>query len=193
MAFLPGIFLLSVNIGREALTSSTLQMAQFPHIGMVQKTPESITSTTLKEINCPFLSQQVERKLPPIYKIREKQAEKKSFPFSVHDNRHSFENSGYYFDAGLGRKKISPEKRQHLSRNFNLWAGDFIPSRFDGLSNNQMSYVQKEAMVISTFRRFPRSYDKKWSAFTCVPNQSFKEFPNKKFSVDRKAASPQDP
>lgn len=45
---------------------------QFPQIGVVQKTPESITTATLKEIHCPYLSQQVERKLPPIYKIREK-------------------------------------------------------------------------------------------------------------------------
>nr|XP_048311301.1 testis-expressed protein 36 isoform X2 [Myodes glareolus] len=142
----------------------------FPHIGLVQKTPESITSATLKEIHCPYLSQQVERKLPPIYKIREK---------------------------GLGRKKISPEKRQHISRNFNLWACDFIPSHFDGLSNNRTSYVHKETMVISTFRRFPRCYDEKWSAFKFVPNQSYTEFlkdqPNEEFSSDTKDVSPQEP
>ncbi|XP_057634705.1 testis-expressed protein 36 [Chionomys nivalis] len=169
----------------------------FPQIGLVQKTPESTTSATLKEIHCPYLSQQVERKLPPIYKIREKQAANKSFPFSVHDNRYSFENSGYYFDYGLGRKKTSPEKRQHISRNFNLWACDFIPSHFDGLSNNRTSYVHKEAMVISTFRRFPRCYDEKWSAFKFVPSKGYTEFlenqPNEEFSVDTEAVSPQEP
>ncbi|XP_006977006.1 testis-expressed protein 36 isoform X1 [Peromyscus maniculatus bairdii] len=173
----------------------------FPQIGVVQKTPESITTATLKEIHCPYLSQQVERKLPPIYKIREKQAaSKSSFPFSMHDNRHSFENSGYYFDAGLGRKKISPDKRQHISRNFNLWACDFIPSHFDGLSNNQTSYVHKEARVIATFRRFPRCYDEKWSAFKFINEQNYAEFlkkqeeqPNEEFSVDTEADSPQEP
>ncbi|XP_040589003.1 testis-expressed protein 36 isoform X2 [Mesocricetus auratus] len=142
----------------------------FPHVGLVQKTPESVTSTTLKEIRCPYLSQQLERKLPPIYKVREK---------------------------GLGRKKISPDKRQHLSRNFNLWACDYIPSQCDGLSNNQTSYVHKEAAVISTFRRFPRCYEERWSAFKFVPNQSstesLKNKSNKEFSVDTKAASPQEP
>ncbi|XP_005063420.3 testis-expressed protein 36 isoform X1 [Mesocricetus auratus] len=169
----------------------------FPHVGLVQKTPESVTSTTLKEIRCPYLSQQLERKLPPIYKVREKLAANKCFPFSVHDNRYSFENSGYYFDSGLGRKKISPDKRQHLSRNFNLWACDYIPSQCDGLSNNQTSYVHKEAAVISTFRRFPRCYEERWSAFKFVPNQSstesLKNKSNKEFSVDTKAASPQEP
>lgn len=98
---------------------------------------------------------------------------------------------------GLGRKKISPEKRQHISRNFNLWACDFIPSHFDGLSNNRTSYVHKETMVISTFRRFPRCYDEKWSAFKFVPNQSYTEFlkdqPNEEFSDDTKDVSPQEP
>lgn len=45
---------------------------QFPHIGLTQKMPESITSTMLKESHSPRLSRQVEEKLPPIYKLREK-------------------------------------------------------------------------------------------------------------------------
>ncbi|XP_032137860.1 testis-expressed protein 36 isoform X1 [Sapajus apella] len=71
----------------------------FPHIGLTQKTPESITSATLKEPHRPHLSRQVEGKLPPIYKVREKQAVNNHFPFSVHDNRHSLENYGSYFDS----------------------------------------------------------------------------------------------
>uniref|UniRef100_A0A8C0XD14 Domain of unknown function with conserved HDNR motif domain-containing protein n=1 Tax=Castor canadensis TaxID=51338 RepID=A0A8C0XD14_CASCN len=71
----------------------------FPHIGLTQRTPESITSTALKESHCPRLSGQVEGKLPPIYKVQEKQAVNHSFPFSVHDNRHSFEDCGYYLDS----------------------------------------------------------------------------------------------
>ncbi|XP_035563825.1 testis-expressed protein 36 isoform X4 [Canis lupus baileyi] len=95
---------------------------QFPQIGLTQKTPESSTSAVLKEPHRPHLSRQVEERLPPIYKVREKQAVNNNFPFSVHDNRHSFQSSGCYLDSGLGRRKISPEKRQHVSRNFNLWA-----------------------------------------------------------------------
>ncbi|KAF6111838.1 testis expressed 36 [Phyllostomus discolor] len=71
----------------------------FPHIGLPQKTPESITRATLKEPRSPRASRQAEEKLPPIYKIREKQAVHHSFPFSVHDNRHSFANSGFYLDS----------------------------------------------------------------------------------------------
>uniref|UniRef100_A0A8D1BL91 Domain of unknown function with conserved HDNR motif domain-containing protein n=1 Tax=Sus scrofa TaxID=9823 RepID=A0A8D1BL91_PIG len=44
----------------------------FPHIGLMQKTPESITSTMLKEPHSPRLQRRVEEKLPPIYKLREK-------------------------------------------------------------------------------------------------------------------------
>ncbi|XP_020034944.1 testis-expressed protein 36 [Castor canadensis] len=169
----------------------------FPHIGLTQRTPESITSTALKESHCPRLSGQVEGKLPPIYKVQEKQAVNHSFPFSVHDNRHSFEDCGYYLDSGLGRKKISPDKRQHASRNFNLWACDYIPSRLDGFSNNQISYVYKEAMVMSSFRRFPRRYNERWSAFKFIPEQSYAEFLKKKpkirFPIDKKAILPREP
>uniref|UniRef100_A0A8C4M5P3 Domain of unknown function with conserved HDNR motif domain-containing protein n=1 Tax=Equus asinus asinus TaxID=83772 RepID=A0A8C4M5P3_EQUAS len=71
----------------------------FPHIGLTQKTPESITKAMLKEPHSPRLSRQVEGKLPPIYKVREQQAVNNNFPFSVHDNRHSFQDSGYYLDS----------------------------------------------------------------------------------------------
>ncbi|XP_008844224.1 testis-expressed protein 36 [Nannospalax galili] len=169
----------------------------FPHIGLTKKTPESITSTSLKEAHCPHLCQQVEGRLPPIYKVREKQAANNSFPFSLHDNRHSFENSGHFFDAGLGCKKISPDKRQHASRNFNLWACDYIPSCLDGISNNKISYVYKEAVVVTDFRRFPRYYSEMWNTFKFVPRPSYTEFLIKKskvrVSVDTQAVSPQAP
>ncbi|XP_076980554.1 testis-expressed protein 36 isoform X2 [Tamandua tetradactyla] len=71
----------------------------FPHIGLTQKTPESITSAALKEPHIPHLIRQVEEKLPPIFKVREKQAVNNNFPFSVHDNRHSFQSTGCYFDS----------------------------------------------------------------------------------------------
>ncbi|XP_034357084.1 testis-expressed protein 36 [Arvicanthis niloticus] len=165
----------------------------FTHIGLMEKTPESITRTSLKEIHCSHLSEQMERRLPPIYKIREKEAATKNFPFSVHDNRHSFQNSGYYFDSGLGRKKFSSDQKQHISRNFNLWACDYIPSSFDGLSSNQTSYVPKKAVVISTFRRFPRCYDEKWNDLKFVYNhscgRSLGNEPNGEFAVDPKVVS----
>nr|XP_040129167.1 testis-expressed protein 36 isoform X2 [Ictidomys tridecemlineatus] len=114
----------------------------FPHVGLTQTTPESLTSATLKEPHYPHSSGRVEGKLPPIYKVREK---------------------------GLGRKKIPPDKSQQVSRNFNLWASDYVPSCLDGFSNNQISYVYKEAMMVPNFRRFPRRYNELWSCFTFVP------------------------
>ncbi|XP_059952212.1 testis-expressed protein 36 [Mesoplodon densirostris] len=169
----------------------------FPHIGLMQKTPESITRTMLKESSSPRLSRQVEEKLPLLYKVREKQAGNNNFPFSVHDNRHSFQNSGLYLDSGLGRKKISPEKRQHISRNFNLWACDYVPSCLDGFSNNQISYVCQEAVVVPIFRRFPRHYNELWNTFKFIPQQSYTEYlkknPKVRFMINKKAGSPLEP
>ncbi|XP_024411550.1 testis-expressed protein 36 [Desmodus rotundus] len=169
----------------------------FPHIGLPQKTPESITRAMLKEPRSPRVSRQTEGKLPPIYKVREKQAVHNSFPFSVHDNRHSLQNSGFYLDSGLGRRKISPEKRQHASRNFNLWACDYVPSCLDGFSSYQISYVYREAVVVPIFRRFPRHYNEIWSSFRFIPEQSYAEFlkknPKVRFTVDKKADSSLEP
>ncbi|XP_005402048.1 PREDICTED: testis-expressed sequence 36 protein [Chinchilla lanigera] len=151
--------------GRRFKPSLDKDGSWFPHIGLTQKTPESLMSSVLKEPYCLKFIQQAEEKLPPIYKVREKQAVSNNFPFSVHDNRHSLENSGCYLDSGLGRKKISPDKGQHVSRNFNLWACDFIPSCLDGFSSNQIAYVYKEAMTAPNFRRFPKSYNNVWDTF----------------------------
>ncbi|XP_076980553.1 testis-expressed protein 36 isoform X1 [Tamandua tetradactyla] len=169
----------------------------FPHIGLTQKTPESITSAALKEPHIPHLIRQVEEKLPPIFKVREKQAVNNNFPFSVHDNRHSFQSTGCYFDSGLGRKKIPPEKRQQFSRNFNLWACDYIPSCVDGFSNNQISYVYKEAVVVPFFRRFRRHHHELWTTLNFIPERSYTEFlkkkPKVKYAIDKKAISPLEP
>ncbi|EPQ16804.1 hypothetical protein D623_10011600 [Myotis brandtii] len=170
---------------------------KFPHIGVTQKTPESLTSVMLKEPHNPRFSRQIEEKLPPIYKAREKQATHNNFPFSVHDNRHSLRSSGFYVDSGLGRRKVAPEKRQHVSRNFNLWACDFVPSYLDGFSNNQISYVCPEAVVVPLFRRFPRQYSEVWGTWKFIPEQSYTEFLKKKpkvrFAIDKKAASSLEP
>ncbi|KAI5174995.1 Testis-Expressed Protein 36 [Manis pentadactyla] len=108
----------------------------------------------LKEPHSPHLSRQAEGKLPPIYKVREQQAVNNNFPFSMHDNRHCFQNSGHYLDSGLGRRKISPDKRQHASRNFNLWACDYVPSCLDGVSNNQISYRKELDWPGSTYSSY---------------------------------------
>lgn len=98
---------------------------------------------------------------------------------------------------GLGRKKVSSEKRQHISRNFNLWACDYVPSCLDGFSNNQISYVYQEAVVVPIFRRFPRHYDELWNTFKFIPQQSYTEYlkknPKVRFMINKKAGSPLEP
>ena len=98
---------------------------------------------------------------------------------------------------GLGCKKISPEKRQHISRNFNLWACDYVPSCLDGFSNNQISYVCQEAVVVPIFRRFPRHYNELWNTFKFIPQQSYTEYlkknPKVRFMINKKAGSPLEP
>ncbi|XP_018890651.2 testis-expressed protein 36 isoform X3 [Gorilla gorilla gorilla] len=110
-------FLERMTKGRRFNPPSDKDGRWFPHIGLTQKTPESITSATSKEPQSPHLPRQAEGKLPPIYKVREKQAVNNQFPFSVHDNRHSLENSGCYLDSERMTATDSqgePEKRQEF-------------------------------------------------------------------------------
>ncbi|KFP87951.1 Testis-expressed sequence 36 protein, partial [Apaloderma vittatum] len=51
-----------------------------------------------------------------------------NFPFSSHDNRHSLENVGEYFDLGMGRRKVKPERLQQNPQNYFLWAPESVPS-----------------------------------------------------------------
>uniref|UniRef100_A0A452TG50 Testis expressed 36 n=1 Tax=Ursus maritimus TaxID=29073 RepID=A0A452TG50_URSMA len=161
----------------------------FPQIGLTQKTPESSTSAMLKEPHRPHSSWQVEGKLPPIYKAREKVSPERQpgapVPVALHGRQ-----PPWHFWPGLGRRKISPEKRQHVSRNFNLWACDYVPSCLDGFSNNQISYVYQEVVVVPIFRRFPRRYNEIWNSFKFIPQRSYTEFlkknPKVRFAIDRK-------
>lgn len=93
----------------------------------------------------------------------------------------------------LGRRTVAPEKREHVSRNFNLWACDYVPTYFDGFSNNQLSYVRPEAMVVPIFRRFPRQYSEVWASWKFIPEQSYTEFLKKKqkvrFTIDKGATA----
>lgn len=91
---------------------------------------------------------------------------------------------------GLGRRKCTPDQKQHISRNFNLWACEYIPSNLDGFSNNQTSYVHKKAVVVSSFRRFPRCYDERWIASSQSCPKFLGNQPNGEFAVDTKVVSP---
>ncbi|KFP63133.1 Testis-expressed sequence 36 protein, partial [Cariama cristata] len=51
-----------------------------------------------------------------------------NFPFSSHDNRCCLQNVGQYFDLGMGRRKVEPERRQQNSQNFFLWVHESVPS-----------------------------------------------------------------
>uniref|UniRef100_A0A7M4ERV8 Testis expressed 36 n=1 Tax=Crocodylus porosus TaxID=8502 RepID=A0A7M4ERV8_CROPO len=103
----------------------------------------------------PEEAESIEKKLPVAYKIREQQAVN-NFPFSSHDNKHCLQNGGEYFDFGLGRKKVKPERSQQKSENFFLWAHESIPSSNDGFSIYQTSFTGDQ----NTERPFCRHYPK---------------------------------
>ncbi|XP_002740580.1 testis-expressed protein 36-like [Saccoglossus kowalevskii] len=73
-------------------------------------------------------------------------------PFSLHDNRHSFQDHGVYFGHGLGKKLLPPEERQHYSKQLISWdKKDFFSD-----TNYYNSYQTRHCKNPPTRRRFPR-------------------------------------
>nr|XP_020829291.1 testis-expressed protein 36 isoform X2 [Phascolarctos cinereus] len=70
----------------------------FPHLGLIEKTPESTTTAMLKQPFLPESKRKMEERLPSRYQLRQQQANKSSFPFSVHDNRRGLEFCGHGLD-----------------------------------------------------------------------------------------------
>ncbi|XP_010000173.1 PREDICTED: testis-expressed sequence 36 protein [Chaetura pelagica] len=147
--------------GRRAKPSDRSAGIWFAHIGVHQSRLESITSSALKQIHDSGEAQYLENQLPLGYRARAQKAVNNNFPFSSHDNRHSLENVGEYFDSGLGRRKVEPERRQHNSQNFFLEAHELVPNSKDGLTTYQTSYVKHENTESTFWRRYPKQH-KKW-------------------------------
>uniref|UniRef100_A0A8V0X5S8 Testis expressed 36 n=1 Tax=Gallus gallus TaxID=9031 RepID=A0A8V0X5S8_CHICK len=84
-----------------------------------------------------------------------------NFPFSSHDNRHCLQNVGEYFDFGLGRRKVEPQRRQQNSQNFFEWASESVKRSEDGLTIYQTSFVKDKSP-------FSRQYPKHFSEKSCT-------------------------
>uniref|UniRef100_A0A7N4NX77 Domain of unknown function with conserved HDNR motif domain-containing protein n=1 Tax=Sarcophilus harrisii TaxID=9305 RepID=A0A7N4NX77_SARHA len=96
----------------------------FPHLGLIEKTPESTTATMLKQPYLPESRRKVEDLLPFRYQFRQKQANKSNYPFSMHDNRHGLEFCGHGLD------EVSIENL--LSRNAEPLFPKGIPAKKQG-------------------------------------------------------------
>uniref|UniRef100_A0A8C8R4K0 Testis expressed 36 n=1 Tax=Pelusios castaneus TaxID=367368 RepID=A0A8C8R4K0_9SAUR len=131
---------------------------RFPHLGIFQSQSESITDSMLKQGQNPEEVQYIEKRLPLVFKIREQKAVKNDFPFSAHDNRHCLENVGEYFDFGLGRKKVEPERRQQNSQNFCLWAHEYIPRSHGGFTIYKTSFMGDQDTERPFCRRYPKQH-----------------------------------
>ncbi|XP_010192195.1 PREDICTED: testis-expressed sequence 36 protein [Mesitornis unicolor] len=118
--------------------------AWFAHAEVCQTPPESTTRAAQKQVHDSGAAQYIKDKVPPAYKAREQKAVSNNFPFSSHDNRNSLQNVGEYFDFDLGRRKVEPERRQQNSQNFFQWAHAAAPSREDGLTIYQTSFMKSQ-------------------------------------------------
>ncbi|XP_009561785.2 testis-expressed protein 36 [Cuculus canorus] len=153
--------------------------AWFTHVGASDSQYESTTSSALKQVQNSKAAQCTEDSLPLTYRAREQSAANNNFPFSAHDNRHSLQNTGEYFDFGLGRKKVEPERRQQNSQNFFLWAPEPVSSSNDGLTTYQRSFVKDQNTETPFCRRYPKHHLGKCSADKPVPENEKNPQPNK--------------
>ncbi|XP_075280249.1 testis-expressed protein 36 [Opisthocomus hoazin] len=141
----------------------------FAQVGACQSQPESTTRSALKQVWNSGAAQYVEDRLPQAYKAREQRAVNNNFPFSSHDNRHCLQNVGEYFDFGMGRKKVEPERWQQNSQNFFLWAQESVPSSKDGLTTYQASFVKEQNTESPFYRRYPKHHSEECRTEKPVP------------------------
>ncbi|XP_027661336.2 testis-expressed protein 36 [Falco cherrug] len=151
----------------------------FSHSGACQSQPESPTSSALKQVQDSEAAQGTEDRLPLAYRAQEQRAVNKNFPFSSHDNRHCLQNVGEYFDLGMGRRKVEPERQQQNSQNFFLWAHDSVPSSEDGLTIYQTSFVKDQNTKSPFCRRYPKHHSEKCGTHKPLPENEKNLQPNK--------------
>ncbi|CAN0188611.1 unnamed protein product, partial [Bubo scandiacus] len=155
--------------GRWSHPSEQHVGAWFAHVGGCQRQPESATSSVLKQVQHSGAAQYIEDRLPRAYRTWEQRAVNNNFPSSCHDNRHCLQNVGEYFDFGMGRRKVEPERWQQNSQNFFLWAHESVPSGEDGLTIYQTSFVKDLNTEGPFCRRYPKHHSEKCCTDKPVP------------------------
>ncbi|XP_025026211.1 testis-expressed protein 36 [Python bivittatus] len=160
--------------GRRANPSTTRDGIWFKQSGNLQIYPESLTAAMQKQILNVDANCKIEKSLPLMYKVREKKPVN-TFPFSIHDNRHSLVNVGEYLDSGLGLRKFQ-EKCQHYSQNYCFLAHEPIPSSNACRTIYQTSFVQYPDIKHSILGRFPKSHIDKSIALHSAPKNDYMWF-----------------
>ncbi|KAM4635971.1 testis-expressed protein 36 [Discoglossus pictus] len=130
----------------------------FPHIGVIEELPTSSTQDLYRQGR---IASRADQRLPLICATQRKGEVNNGFPFSTHDNRELLHYFGEYLDVGLGRRKISKEKRQQDSKNFNLYCHDppaKTPSYLNGFTNYQTDYTLLQGTEQPLYRRYPKHH-----------------------------------
>ncbi|XP_071484048.1 testis-expressed protein 36-like [Diadema antillarum] len=91
-----------------------------------------------------------------------------SNPFSMHDNRHSFQSHGVYFGHGLGKRLEHGSKRQHNSKDFVTWNS---PDRCYQ-TDYQAEYEGKPTRHPPSHRRFPRTFPEREEGLIDLPTST---------------------
>uniref|UniRef100_A0A672TST7 Domain of unknown function with conserved HDNR motif domain-containing protein n=1 Tax=Strigops habroptila TaxID=2489341 RepID=A0A672TST7_STRHB len=83
-------------------------------------------------------------------------------------------------NRGLGRRKVEPERRQQNSQNFFLWAHEPVPSREDGLTIYQTSFMNGKSSESPIYTRYPKDHTEKQCIENPIPEKERNLQPNKK-------------
>ncbi|XP_041477365.1 testis-expressed protein 36-like [Lytechinus variegatus] len=117
---------------------------------------------------------------PPAYNELAEKTYIHENPFSMHDNRNSFQDHGVYFGHGLGKKLEHGSKRQHNSEDFVTWKS---PDRFFK-TDYQAEYQGKPTKNPPTTRRFPRKYPEPDQGLIELPTSTTHTFEPPKVPYD---------
>ncbi|XP_061220115.1 testis-expressed protein 36 isoform X2 [Neopsephotus bourkii] len=106
----------------------------FAHIGVDQNQAEATTSSAQNQVQNNKTAPYTEEKLPL---------------------------AGTAQEQGLGRRKVEPERRQQNSQNFLQWADKPAPSKEDGLTIYQTSFMKGKSSASPVYRQYPKQHTEK--------------------------------
>ncbi|XP_062491228.1 testis-expressed protein 36 isoform X2 [Pezoporus occidentalis] len=118
---------------RRVHPSAQRTLNWFAYIGVDQNQAEPTTSSAQNQVQNKA-APYIEEKLPLAFKAQEQ---------------------------GLGRRKVEPERRQQNSQNFLQWAHKPVPSKEDGLTIYQTSFMKDKSSESPIYRRYPKQHTEK--------------------------------
>nr|CAB3266912.1 testis-expressed sequence 36 protein-like [Phallusia mammillata] len=158
--------------GRRFVPSQEEHGTWFTHRGMPTNIPSRESGTTTGIMLGNSLSDHSSHvKCPPLFQDKLKVPYKQQNPFSLHDNRNSFQDHGVYFGQGLGKQKTVFANGQHCSEDIVAWTEQNRRHKKNDINSlYREDFAVKERPLSCHCRRYSKFYTPSTSNLLSTPS-----------------------